>query len=411
MLIRGIAALATSLLLVIGTSACGGGAADPSPPPAPPPPPPPPPPPAGLGTLEVATATINLPPAAPATYTLTLNGSQVLTVPADGTTLTSNLAPGSHSAVLSGVPAACGGLLAPPAVSIAGGATTQLRFVVTCPGTRPNGDRILHSRFVGNWELFTIALDGSNPVLLGPSPAVDIEPRWSPDGTRIAFNTNRSDFGDGIHIFVMDADGAFPRRISTTTNEKSGLSWSPDGTRVMHANRGVAGNFDLWVAQADGTGAQQITNTGENEEHPSWAPSGDRIAFTMGSGLATDIVVLSYPGLQSEAMVTRPGADRYPTFSPDGRKILFEGDVDGNRDIFLVHRDGSGLINLTASHSPRGDNREPSWSPDGAKILFVSTRNGVDALNFDMYRMDADGRNVVRLTTQTSRIRFPDWRR
>lgn len=87
-------------------------------------------------------------------------------------------------------------------------------------------------------------------------------------------------------------------------------------------------------------------------------------------------------------------ADREPSWSPDGRRIVFSGEVDGNRDLYVVNRDGSGLQRLTST--PRVD-REPAWSVRG-EIVFV--RGNV------LYRIRPDGTGLKRLDR---RGRVPDW--
>ena len=74
----------------------------------------------------------------------------------------------------------------------------------------------------------------------------------------------------------------------------------------------------------------------------------------------------------------------------------------------MINSDGTGLINLT---NGVGDNREPSWSPDGTLILFGSDRDKTQDLDFNIHVMDADGRNVRKLTSMPSRERLPEWRR
>lgn len=96
------------------------------------------------------------------------------------------------------------------------------------------------------------------------------------------------------------------------------------------------------------------------------------------------------------------GINRYPSWSPDGRKIAFVSERDGNSEIYMMNADGSDVTRLT-DHS--ADDWGASWSPDGRKIAFVSDRDGND----EIYMMNADGTNVTRLTNNPGVDKFPVW--
>ncbi|HMX95546.1 MAG TPA: hypothetical protein PKC50_09905, partial [Elusimicrobiota bacterium] len=84
--------------------------------------------------------------------------------------------------------------------------------------------------------------------------------------------------------------------------------------------------------------------------------------------------------------------NRYPSWSPDGQKIVFGSDRTGNNELFVMNADGTGAVQMTSN--PGAINSDPAWSSDGSKILFASTRDG----NAEIYVMDRDGSNETRLT-------------
>jgi hypothetical protein len=94
--------------------------------------------------------------------------------------------------------------------------------------------------------------------------------------------------------------------------------------------------------------------------------------------------------------------DSAPNWSPDGSKIAFETNRDGNFEVYVMNADGSGLLNLTSNSA---SDRQPSWSPDGTQIAFQSNRDG----NFEIYKMDADGGWPTRLTNSPGADVNPDW--
>ncbi|HQH25749.1 MAG TPA: hypothetical protein PLP17_00005 [Oligoflexia bacterium] len=110
-----------------------------------------------------------------------------------------------------------------------------------------------------------------------------------------------------------------------------------------------------------------------------------RLAFVLKKTDSSDIWVLDFETLVIKPLVATPGQDNSPNWSPDGQTLVFDSEVDGDREIFSVRADGSGLKRLTTN---KGDDRDPDWSPDGAEIVFASAR-GEDAP--DIYTMKPDG--------------------
>jgi WD40 repeat protein len=407
-------------LLWLDIGACGGGSSDqPTEPTLPPPVVPPPTPPAppappapSLGSIEVVTSTINLPSPAPS-YRITIDGERRTTVPADGTTRLSDLATGTRRVRLEGVAPPCRVGVDTTSARVSDGGVSGVAFVVICPGTVQNGDRILFAAFTTDWDLWTMAPDGSDPrILPGMTPSVEQETVWSPDGSRIAFLSNR-DGPTNVQLFVMNADGSSQKRRSDVGLVKSGLSWAPDGESVVVASSiAGGGGWDLFVARLDDSPIVRL-ETADAELYPDWSPDGEEILYSSGaSTLELDLWAMRKDGTGPRLIYDSPGTGtmRYARWSPDGRKIAFEAarSVGESRDIMLINSDGTGLINLTKG---RGDNREPSWSPDGTMILFGSDRDRIQELDFNLYVMDADGWNIRKLTSMPSRERHPHWRR
>lgn len=185
---------------------------------------------------------------------------------------------------------------------------------------------------------------------------------------------------------------------------------------AFETQRGELGDYEIYVMAPDGSDLTNLTNSWADDLAPAWSPDGRFIAFvslrdTTSGRSGTDpgnLYVLPFDPATGKAVgeavpLTRfPGAEGWPAWSPDGKKIAFHGDLDGNFDIWVVNRDGSGLVNLTRHAA---EDRFPAWSPDGTQIAFASTRSG----DYDVWVMGADGSNPVNLTRHPARDRYPIW--
>lgn len=261
----------------------------------------------------------------------------------------------------------------------------------------------------GNADIFLMNSDGSGVVNLTNHPAQDFDPAWSPDGSKIAFGSNR-DGASCNSLYVMNADGSGVRRLTTGAFCDNRPSWSPDGLRIAFERCCSDEGSDIYLIQADGTNPRQLTGGGLFiSDQPSWSPDGSRIAFERYSSLGgelPDIYVIRVDGTGLTRLTTNPLHDMYPAWSPDGSKIALMSYGDGgNAEIYVMNPDGTGLVNLTNNPAPREFG--PAWSPDGTRIVFLSHRDGND----DVFVMNADGSGPVNLTKHPAADDSPAWAR
>ena len=235
---------------------------------------------------------------------------------------------------------------------------------------------------------------------------------------RIAFVSDR----DGNYeIYVMDTDGGNLRRLTNHPDIDSLPSWSPDGKRIVFtskrdghvdARHGFATN-EIYVMDADGGNQQNLTNHPEEDWYPSWSPDGKHIAFSSDRDGNFDIYVMAADGGNPQNLTNNPLNDRDPSWSPDGKRIVFSARRDGHfenevaltYEIYVMEADGRNQQRLTEN---RKNDWQPSWSPAGKRIAFTSDRKG-DFQNFEIYVMDHDGGNQQRLTENRVSDLFPSW--
>ncbi len=250
--------------------------------------------------------------------------------------------------------------------------------------------------------LYRLNLLYGEPVLIAPGRIAD--PRWSPDGSRIAFVSSADEHGrPPYQIAVMDADGKNLRQLTTGEGRRSFPAWSPDGKQIAFVQardyKG-GGPLAIFIINRDGSQSRQITPYAYYLEL-SWSPDGKWIAFSTFNA----IYVVSSDGANFQQL-TDQWTDSFPVWSPDGAYIAFQSvrdDPEQHIDIYLMRADGTQIRRLT--DDPAHD-RQPSWSPDGRHIIFELNRDS--DFFYHVYIMNADGTEQKRLVEIESNS--PVWR-
>ncbi len=238
-------------------------------------------------------------------------------------------------------------------------AITNHRTVSLSPSWSPTGTAIAYTSFFSSLPgvyLVDMASGQKNPVVTQGS--FNASPTFSPDGRRIAFARSE---GGNIEIFVTDVGGGNLQRITNSRGIDTNPSWSPNGRQIAFtSDRG--GSPQIYVMDVDGTGVRRISRDGRYNDGAAWSPDGGRIAYAQRGAIERfDIVVVDVVTGEKRELTSGPGSHETPTFSPDGMKIAFAGKYgsgSGANQIYVMDADGSNVVRLTSE----GNNFSPSWS-------------------------------------------------
>ena len=275
-----------------------------------------------------------------------------------------------------------------------------------------NGKIAFSSSHTGNIEIFAVNADGTNLTRLtndggaGPHPAwsADQNPEWSPDGTRIAFDSSRS--GD-FRLWVMDADGGNMKQLTADhpTETQQAPAWSPDGMKIAFEGAS-AGRTDVWIMNADGSNPVKLTGAIPSGAHnPAWSADGRRIAFEGGPG--PDVWVINVDGSNPVDLTANVGISiSEPAWSPLGPEIAVAWVEDvsttGIANLWVMNVDSREMRRVTDVAMPRTGFGYPAWSPDGSQLA----SNGMGG---NVYVMGIDGTDARRVTNTGEVVGAPDW--
>lgn len=248
------------------------------------------------------------------------------------------------------------------------------------PDWSPDASEIaFDSNRAGNDHIFVMNSDGSGVTQLTSGAVTDFQPDWSPDGTKITFVSDRSQPGDcnsvgHCEIYTMNADGTGVTRITFTSSPtlNANPKWSPDGTKIAFVRGTPFGAHDIWVMNATGGGEMQLTSFGTSfngiVNALDWSPDGSKLTFERtGGGALGSIWVMNADGTNQTNITNMPAvANDHPAWSPDGTKITFASNRDtGSQDqIYTMNTDGTGVTRITSNSA---NDALPDWgcSEDG----------------------------------------------
>lgn len=288
------------------------------------------------------------------------------------------------------------------------------------------------------------AVDGAEPPRrFTAGEKNDADPRWSPDGSQLAFVSDRA--GKQSQLYVMPAAGGEPRKLTSLKEDVTQAVWSPDGTRIAFVSRVRDAAYDeddtgrrrprritrlqykldsvgwtvdrrrhLFVVPADGSAAPvQLTDGDYEDRAPSWSPDGRTIAFISARhedwdlAMVDDVYLVDAAGGEPRRLTGGGGTIGSVSWAPDGSRLAverYEGVFDDPRHTTIALVDPetgditalTGALDLNCTTYP--GMREPLWDGDG--LVFVAEDRG----RVHVYRVAADGSDVPRVVVGGERV-------
>ena len=230
------------------------------------------------------------------------------------------------------------------------------------PVWSPDGNSIVfQTNRDGNNEIYVMDADGTGQTNLTRYSKLDGWPSWSPDGTRILYYSMQSVTlhieeiepklaMENLEVVVMDADGTDVVNLSRNSATDQLPVWSPDGTKIaFQSDRDGVG--EVFVMNSDGTNQTNITNNPAGDGWPCWSPDGTKIAFISSRDGDMEIYVVNPDGSGLTKLTDNSAWDGGPTWSPDGTQIAFQSKRDGDYRVYVMDADGTDQTRLTNEKS------------------------------------------------------------
>lgn len=240
-------------------------------------------------------------------------------------------------------------------------------------------------------------VDGFNPQTVVSSAEPIISPKWSPDGTKLAYVSFER---KKPIVFIQSLVSGQRTVLANFKGNNSAPSWSPDGKKLAIVLTHGA-NSQIYVINADGTGLQQLTRTSAIDTEPVWSPDGQYIYFTSDRGGSPQVYRMFSTGANPQRVTFDGSYNVSPRISPDGKSLAYIKRDEGKFRVAIQDL-ASGQVQVLSETTK---DESPSFAPNGRMILYATQMSGKGTLA----AVSADGRVKQRLSETSGDVREPAW--
>ncbi|MAF26458.1 MAG: hypothetical protein CME07_01150 [Gemmatimonadetes bacterium] len=242
--------------------------------------------------------------------------------------------------------------------------------------------------------------DGHGMQEVTGEEALELSPRWAPDGGRCAYTSYSSGWPD---VWIQDLDTGSRERVAHFEGLNAQGDFSPDGGRlVLTISRD--GNPEIHGMDLETGKVHRLTRHRATDNSPVWSPDGGRIAFVSDRSGGPQVYVLDLETREVRRVTFRGSYNTSPDWSPDGRKIAYSSFRSGGFEVRVVDL-ATRRVETVASG---GDCEDPSWSPDGRSLLYSRSAGRVGERT-ELVITHLKERRTIRISRGVGRFLAPDW--
>ncbi len=257
---------------------------------------------------------------------------------------------------------------------------------------------VFSNNATGSKELYTVDFDGDNLKRITADKSISMLPRWSPDGKEIIFTSFRSGNPD---LYIHSLGKATTRAVSTRKGLNTSASFWPDGKQIA-VTLSHEGSPSIYLVDRSGKVLRRLTNMKGADTSPSVSPDGRKILFTSDRPGWPQIYIMDADG-SNVTRLTEKGYCDSPVWSPTGDKFAYSRGTDKGKHDIIVQDFATGNAFQITDNS--GSNENPSFSPDGRYLVFTTTRNK----KHELYLTSIDGSVQKKLADIPGESFTPSW--
>lgn len=267
------------------------------------------------------------------------------------------------------------------------------------PRLSPDGTRVAFVSTVdGNMDIYVLDIASRVLTRVTDAPEKDSAPSWSFDGSLLAFES----FRDGnFEIYIANADGSNQIRLTNDPAGDNAPVWSPVTNEIVFVSNRF-GNADILLLTQNG-GVSTLTTNRAPDSAPDWSPDGSMIAYKSSAGDLADICIIARDGINQRCLSATPSEYSAPIWSPDGNFLAVNGKQNNGYGVNVFNVADGSLTQLSAPGvDPRGT---PFWSPEGARLVFQAQVDG----NMELFTVLVPTNEFTRLTSIAAYDGEPIW--